>query len=243
MSSEPQRFFIKGLPVQPKVVGISKTFTYLKQKRCRASDSSKKNAVTLKWALNHYVKPLAKKFPFNIGELSGIIHVFWKISQGQMVLSDEAYEHFLSSSFNLERIGHLRLRSYARLKNLDKVFLNEFTYNLWVIMRGSTEQRARFAFEVYDSKGKGYLSRDELEIFTNLASPVRDHENKFNDEDCDCIFMDFFMKNLWDKSTQRVTREKFIKFVTENPHAMECLLMPIWPEEKYVRLWKKLILS
>lgn len=244
MNSVPQRFFIKGLPVQPKLIGISQTIADLKHKRYRASDSSKTNAVTLKWALNHYVMPLAKKFPFKSGELTGIIHIFWKISQGQMMLSDEAYHHFLSSSFNLKRNGPCRLRSYARLNNPNKVFLNEFAYNLWVIMRGRTEERARFAFEVYDNNGKGYLTRDDLEFFMNWVLPGRGHdENKFSDGDQDRIFIDFLMKKLWDQSTLRVTREKFFKFVKENPHATECLMVPIWPEEKYVRLWKNLILT
>lgn len=199
----------------------------------------KRQTRSLKYVLSMHSRRLVKKTHFSLAEVQVLIHIFWKLTDKTFRMEYDEFVEFLRCTFGFECDPKLKWRGYDRLKS-EFIYIGEFLKILDVMLRGTQEQRAKFAFEIYDLGGDGLINGEE--IFCLLQDSFQTSE-LWNEDDRPLKEMvEYVMQILKTNRNDGVNLKKFTEVVKENPLLLECCC-PMWPEEKYMRLFSKMVLK
>jgi len=97
--------------------------------------------------------------------------------------------------------AHLVYKSFDR-GNLGYINFERFAIGLSRLLRGTLKDRLRWTFELYDAKGMGYITKEDVaaivrsiyKLLGNCANPPLSEESVF--EHVDRVFTKFDQKNL-----------------------------------------------
>lgn len=198
-----------------------------------------------KYNLHHIVRHhsvlMSKKSRFSQTEAGVLVHIFWKVTDGRMKLTENEFNIFFTTTFNCAHRSPVFLRGYDRFGN-NNVRLGEFVKFFDIIMRGTPEELARYVFEIYDIHGFGYLTREELTTFLGKSfdSPLAmryltDDENPVKDT------IDFLMNKMNSRHTGRIPRKEFVACSLKDPLLRECCC-DVLPSQDYISLFKAMLL-
>lgn len=134
------------------------------------------------------------------------------------------------------------MRGYERLRSTN-VGVDEFIKILGIILYGSNQDKAAFLYEIYDDNGLGAIQKG---IFLSHLYTSHDEKQRLSDlyEDVpEKLMSKFVMGKMGVKIfDNHIKMDQFVQTMANDPLLMECFF-PIHPEEKYIRLFKKLLME
>lgn len=221
-------------------LGISDSFI----KDCEQLCLSKKTKYSLKYVLTMNRTRLRRKTRFNTSEVEVLIQIFWTITQRTMEMSYDQLTCFLFHTFNYNVPPSLRWRGYERIAS-EMIKVDEFLRMMHIILRGNRAERSQFAFEIWDYNGDGYIDIDEFETLMKNIFFVPSGINDTSEDGGEGLnqIMIKKLKNVYDiNQYDGISMKRFFEIVDKIP-LLEEGFFQITPEEKYVRLFEKLVLS
>lgn len=134
----------------------------------------------------------------------------------------EIYKNHYSTGDATIFAGHV-FRTFDKNKD-GTIDFHEFIQGLSIISRGSTEQKLRWAFEMYDSDGSGAVSRAEmLEIVRGIFRLAGDRVNLPRDENTPEKFTHKLFAKLDRDNDGTITQNEFVRGVQCYPSLMRLL--------------------
>lgn len=197
-------------------------------------------------SLQHVMKlhgdRLAKKYNFNVTETRVLVHIFWKISKGKMILTGEKLKLFFVTTFDCCERTPVFIRGYDRYSS-QSVTVEEFVKLFAIIFRGTPEEKAKYVFEVYDLSGFGYLTRHDLIHLLKGCYSSSIGMSVLSDEEDKPFFetINYLMKKMDPHRTGRIFVKDFVNCVLKNPLLLECCC-EVLPNDDYISLFKALLL-
>lgn len=191
-------------------------------------------------------RTLLKNTKFTMTELTTLMHMYFEL-RGifQLFMTPETLRTFFIATFDITDDKTLRglIRGFDR-SHTRRISVADFIMGLHIILRGSLEERARFAFDVFDIDCDGFISRSvELMSFRDVfiaeiaaQNPVSDPSEPERD------VVDFLLKKIDVNRRGKFDFKQYMSAVRKNPLLLECCHL-LWPEEKYTKLFQDLILN
>lgn len=188
-----------------------------------------------------YSENFRKSTKFTRRELYAVIQIFWTLSNGTMVITEAKLKTFLTTTFGIKEV-RTRMRGYERLRSKN-VRVGEFIKILGVILYGSHQDKAAFLYEIYDEKESGVVEKGTFLSYLYTSFEEKQRLYYLYEDIPEKLMSEFIMGKMGVRIfDDHITRDQFVQAMATNPLFME-FFFPIHPEEKYIRLFKKLLME
>lgn len=194
-----------------------------------------------------YSRMLLKNTKFTMTELTTLMHMYFELrGPFNLCMTTSTLRSFFIATFDITDDSTLRglVRGFDR-SHSRKISVADFIVGLHTLLRGSLEERARFAFDIFDIDCDGYISRavelvnsfrDCFVIEVAAQNPILDPTEPERDT------IEYLLKTIDVLRRGKFDFDQYLAAVRKNPLLLECCHM-LWPEEKYTKLFQDLILS
>ncbi|ESN96635.1 hypothetical protein HELRODRAFT_163722 [Helobdella robusta] len=169
---------------------------------------------------NKLAEVLVRKTHFTAGEVKRLMELFDEMTTYK--LARREYCKFIFEQFDiddeiiLERIFKVTVKSKE-----SKVDIAEFIHTMSVMLRGTTEERIKFCFEVYNLSKNSYISKfDIIQLLKNsiLKPPTNVELEDFLKE-----LIELTIKKLTSNENQRIYINDYRSAILKQPQLMQCL--------------------
>lgn len=210
--------------------------------KCVNSDGHPSNP---RRAMDRYALTLIKNTHFNRDEIAVLIHIFYKLCKGNLVLKGKEFKNFLIATFRVTNAT--TLAAYVRAidtENSGYINACRFVKVMNVILRGHLEEKALFVFQMLDMDRNGILMRsiEVAPFMTNMfhteitaSNPDADPNEPERDS------LDYLMEKLDPLTKDKCTESTFLTTMQKYPLLMESCF-PVWPDEKYIIAFQRILL-
>ncbi|XP_014239214.1 EF-hand calcium-binding domain-containing protein 1-like isoform X1 [Cimex lectularius] len=162
---------------------------------------------------------LRGKTAFNDWELSCILLIYYKMTQGAPIARPE-FRNFIHNVFGISRQDIVeRIFSALDEPNSPGLEPQAFVILLSIFTRGSLDDKIDFVFQVYDSMCLGYIGREAMTklLVPTLLTRRQEHEAVENAID----MVDLLMRKIDKDRDGRIAYSEFIEQMKQNEKLLE----------------------
>lgn len=181
-----------------------------------------------------------KTLRFTLSEVSIIVHLFWVLTKGKMIMTEEELKLLFIGTFNCTSQVKTIYRGYERLES-HQVTMSEFARIFSIMLKGSIEEKAAYVFEIYDYEGDGELTKRMLQTFLQDSFNTGHREEFGMDNRPVDDTVQYILKKLDPEKNGSIRKRDFVRGVKENPLLLECCTT-VFPTREVVETFKALLL-
>ncbi|RNA32891.1 EF-hand calcium-binding domain-containing 1 [Brachionus plicatilis] len=163
----------------------------------------------------------AKKVHFGKNEIEALLNIYKTITKNQDRMDRLKFRDVLHNSFDMtdDILMDRVFRAFDR-DNDGYISMTEWVEGLSIFLRGTHEEKIRYAFTVYDLNGDGYISREEM--FQMLKTSIIKQPSEEDPDEGIKDLVEIALKKMDKDHDSRLSFQDFHDSVLADPLLLEC---------------------
>lgn len=174
----------------------------------------------------------AKKTHFSKSEIESLLTMFKTITKNLDRMDRLKFRDVLHNSFDMtdDILMDRVFRAFDR-DNDSYLSMSEWVESLSIFLRGTQEEKIKYAFNVYDLNGDGYISREEM--FQMLKTSIIKQPSEEDPDEGIKDLVEIALKKMDKDHDSRLSYSDFLSSVQSDPLLLECFGQCL-PDQKTV---------
>lgn len=163
----------------------------------------------------------SKKVHFNKTEIDALLTIYKTITKNLDRMDRLKFRDVLHNSFDMtdDILMDRVFRAFDR-DNDSYIGMNEWVEGLSIFLRGTVEEKIKYAFSVYDLNGDGYISREEM--FQMLKTSIIKQPSEEDPDEGIKDLVEIALKKMDKDHDSRLSFLDFHQSVLTDPLLLEC---------------------